>query len=255
MLRVVRYQLRGAPVHRLIELDPAHRHRWLAAIAHRRAGAVRPPARPRWSSRCGTRRYSSGAGSVTERAGIGTRNGSSASEVTTHGEMRGRKVLGEERPQRLVLPRLDVARRPVVQQAESEDPRRRLGGGHRRAERVAAAEKDAEFEFVVERPRHARIPAPMQPGGADLAARAPHRRSRHDDRRGAAVISDRHPLVVGQQRIVGPEHRADVGGVIDRRVEVGVIVDLKRHQVFEFSDAVAAPDAALPPTPDRSARR
>ncbi len=39
------------------------------------------------------------------------------------------------------------------------------------------------------------------------------------------MIADRHPFVVGKQRIVGPEHAADVGGVVDRGVEIGVVAD------------------------------
>ena len=51
-----------------------------------------------------------------------------------------------------------------------------------------------------------------------------------DDRRRASVIPDRHPLVVRQQRIVGPEHAAEVRGVLDRRIEVGVVADDRRRE-------------------------
>ena len=39
------------------------------------------------------------------------------------------------------------------------------------------------------------------------------------------MIADRHVLVVGQQRLVGPEHAADVRRVKDRRVEIRVVAD------------------------------
>ena len=39
------------------------------------------------------------------------------------------------------------------------------------------------------------------------------------------MVADRHVFVVGQQRIVGAEQLADVGGVVDAGVEVGVVAD------------------------------
>ena len=58
-----------------------------------------------------------------------------------------------------------------------------------------------------------------------LPTRPPHGRAAGDHRRGPAVIADGHVLVVRQQRVVGPHHRPDVGGVEDRRVEVRVVAD------------------------------
>ncbi|MFN9907340.1 MAG: hypothetical protein ACK56F_14670, partial [bacterium] len=46
------------------------------------------------------------------------------------------------------------------------------------------------------------------------------------------MVADRHPLVVGQQRIVGAEHAAHVRGVVHRRVEVGVVTHLHRQKQF-----------------------
>ena len=48
------------------------------------------------------------------------------------------------------------------------------------------------------------------------------------------MIADWHPLVVRKQRVVGPEHRADVRGVMDRRVEVGVVADVARQHHLYF---------------------
>ncbi|MNC80286.1 hypothetical protein D3C75_1330330 [compost metagenome] len=39
------------------------------------------------------------------------------------------------------------------------------------------------------------------------------------------MIADGHMLVVGQQRIVGPEQPTDVHGVVDAGVEVRVVAD------------------------------
>ena len=44
------------------------------------------------------------------------------------------------------------------------------------------------------------------------------------------MVADGHPLVVGEERVVGPEHRADVRGVEDGSVEVGVVADHRGQQ-------------------------
>ena len=62
----------------------------------------------------------------------------------------GAKALAEERSERLIFPGLDVARRPVVQQAEAGDVARRpaRSGSARRAR--CRADPDAELELVIE---------------------------------------------------------------------------------------------------------
>ena len=57
---------------------------------------------------------------LSARWNAGTRNGASASIVDDPRRNRRRKTLGEKRAERLVFPRLYVASRPVVQEAESE---------------------------------------------------------------------------------------------------------------------------------------
>ena len=140
----------------------------------------------------------------------------------------GAEALAEERTERLILPGLDVARRPVVQQAEAGDVLRRLGDGDGRAERVARADPDPELELVVEiaawtegRDRFARRLA--------LAVGTAHGRTRRADRGGAAVIADRNMLVVRHQRIVGPEQLAGIGGVVDAGEEIRVVADRRRE--------------------------
>src|SRR5215472_3653868 len=62
----------------------------------------------------------------------------------------GEKAFTEEWAQRLVFPRLNVARGPIVQQAESGDVARRVRDGDRCAQLVAGADPNAELELVVE---------------------------------------------------------------------------------------------------------
>src|ERR1051325_9922653 len=102
---------------------------------------------------------------------------------------RRRKVLREKRTERLVLPRLDVARQPVVDETEAEDVIERVPHRNRIAEGVAAADEDAQLQFVVEAlrgtedRRRIRIVARLSAGTFD-------RRAADDDRRRAAVIAD-----------------------------------------------------------------
>src|SRR6185437_6641620 len=66
------------------------------------------------------------------------------------GRDRGGEALGEEGTERLILPRLDVARRPVIQQTEAEHVLLRLRDGNRAAEAVAAADEHTDLELEVE---------------------------------------------------------------------------------------------------------
>ena len=136
----------------------------------------------------------------------------------------GQEILGEERPERLIFPRLEVARRPIVEQAIAGDMVARFADRDRRAELVAVADPDAELELIIEAAagpifgRSAsgalRWPFGRMTGSPD----APHRAC-------AAVVADRHIFVVRKQRIVGPELLADVGRVMNADVEVGVVAD------------------------------
>ena len=66
------------------------------------------------------------------------------------GADRGGEALRQERPERLVFPGLQVARRPVVEQAKSGDMRLGLGHANAAAERVARADPNAKLELVIE---------------------------------------------------------------------------------------------------------
>src|SRR5262249_58307426 len=74
----------------------------------------------------------------------------------------GEKAFTEEWAQRLVFPRLNVARGPIVEQAESCDVARRVGDGDRCAQLVAEADPNAELELLVE--TSARAPARVRFG-------------------------------------------------------------------------------------------
>ena len=98
------------------------------------------------------------------------------------------------------------------------------------AERGRRADIEAELELVVEIARRTDSSAPFRSRALRWPARPPHRRAADAHRRGAAVIGDRHVFVVRQQRIVGPERAAGIGGVEDRGEEVGEVADPHRQQ-------------------------
>ena len=105
-------------------------------LAHPCASAVRPRARSSYADGRASRRYASGSGSC---GGPWTRNGSSASSVTTHGETVVAKDFPKKRPERLVLPGLNVARAPIVHQEHAEDVLGSVVYGNRLAEFVRPA--------------------------------------------------------------------------------------------------------------------
>ena len=104
--------------------------------------------------------------------------------------------------------------------------------------RARHADDEAELELDVEPSRRAehgalgvrRLQLPVRPDDVGAA---------DDDRAGAAVVADRQPAPVRQQRLgVGPEHAAEVRRVLERRVEVDV-VRRPRTAVATVASAVA----------------
>ena len=180
---------------------------------------------------------------VARRAAAAARHaeGRSASSVTTQGETVVAKFLARNGPSgwysHFCMSRADQSLRRHRPKIVSARPRR---SGCGVAERVAAADEDAELQLVVEQLARAEGRASRRRAALRLAAAggAPACRSTHD-RRGAAVVADRHVLVVGQQRVVGPEHRADVGRVVHAR---------RRSRCSRRSPPAAAsrPSAAAP---------
>ena len=142
------------------------------------------------------------------------------------GERRGER-LAEERPERLVLPRLDVAGRPVVEQREAEDVLDRPLGRDRAPGLGRHADDRGDLQLDVEplgRPEEDLVPH------LALARRPGHRRPRHDDRPRPPVVADRQVAPVGQQRLAaGAEQATEVRRVLERAVEVDVVGDLDRE--------------------------
>ena len=142
---------------------------------------------------------------------------------------RGRERLAEERAERHRLPGLDVARRPVVDQAHPEDV---LAGLVERAPARRASVARTEHE-ARPRPRSrgvatARTSARRRHGPVRTAGTISVRR--HDDRAGPAVVADRQVLPVRRQRVaVRAEQPADVGRVVLGGVEVDVVGDRERQ--------------------------
>ena len=145
------------------------------------------------------------------------------------GADRGGERLGLERPERHIFPLLDIARAPVVQQDKAEDHLFGLLLAEHLAHRRRLADHDAHFEFEIEplaRPETRHLRARR----LQLAARPAHLGAGDHDGRGAAVIADRHMQPVRLQRVVlAAEHDADIGGVLLRRIEIGVAGDRERH--------------------------
>ncbi len=99
-----------------------------------------------------------------------------------------------------------------------------LPDGDGGAQGIALRHPDAQLQLIVEasagfEDRHLGVRR------LALAARAHHGLAAGAHRRGAAMIADRHIFVVGQQRIVGAEQLADIGGMMDADIEIGVIAD------------------------------
>ena len=120
------------------------------------------------------------------------------------GRNAGGKTLRQKRTQRLVFPRLQVPRRPVIEQAEASDMLGRLANGNRLANRIARADPHAHLQLIIQ----AFAGAELRNGrtrGQGLAIGTFDGGVRDADGRGAAVITDGHVLVVRQQRIVWAE--------------------------------------------------
>jgi hypothetical protein len=99
-----------------------------------------------------------------------------------------------------------------------------LGDGDGLAEGVAGADVGGYFKLVVELGGGGEGWGGVV-GAFELAAGAEDFCTANDERGRAAVVADGDPLVVGEEGLVGAEELADVGGVMDGGVEVGVVLD------------------------------
>ena len=101
----------------------------------------------------------------------------------------------------------------------------RAGHGNRRAIRITGADEDAHFELVVQAAAGTDA-GKTSAGRRFLTPRPREALTRYADGGAAAVVADGDPLVIGKERIVGPEQPADGGGVVDGNIEVGVVPNL-----------------------------
>ena len=111
----------------------------------------------------------------------------------------GRERLAQERAERHVFPRLQVARAPVVDEGGAEDVLFEVhcgytpfGCGH--------PDHEADLSLDVEAPRRAELRWSVWVGPV-LAARAPHLSTGDDDGARASVVADRQVSPVRRQRI------------------------------------------------------
>ena len=100
----------------------------------------------------GDLRYGSGSGACS---GAGTNRSSSRASGVTQAEIDVANDFPEEGAERLVLPRLDVPRAPVVDEHDAEDVVAERGARDGGAERAPDADDEAELELEVEAPARA----------------------------------------------------------------------------------------------------
>ena len=148
-------------------------------------------------------------------------------------------------PERLVLPGLDVASAPVVDEHDAEDVIAERRRRNRRSEHARHADDESQLELDVESPTRPEARRRVV-GRLRLAGGSHDRRSADDDRSRAAVVADRKMTPVRKQRIgIGAKETAEVGGVLERRVEVDVVGDLERkvnRRLLERNDVAASLD-------------
>src|SRR6185437_16833757 len=99
----------------------------------------------------------------------------------------GGEALAQERPQRHILPRLDVARAPII---EKYHTKQMIGGGSDRdrlAQLVAWPHEDGHFQFKVKGSAGTKDRR-RRPFWLTLAARPAHGRAARNNRTGASMI-------------------------------------------------------------------
>ena len=141
----------------------------------------------------------------------------------------GAKVLAEEGAEGNVLPLLDVAGGPIVEEHQAKNVVLRLGRRDALAKRFAVEGDESHFELEVEEAGRAEDGRILRVG-AGLAHGAADGRAADDNAGGPAVVPHRHVLPVGEQGVVRiAEHLADVSGMVLAGVEVRVVAHFHRH--------------------------
>src|SRR4051812_21819733 len=110
------------------------------------------------------------------------------------------ETLGEEWSERLVLPRLNVARRPIVNETEAEDVLLGLVDRNALAEFVSGADIETDLEFIVETLAGSELRR-LRGIIARLSLRTANFSSARHDARRTSVIADGDIFVIRQQRI------------------------------------------------------
>jgi hypothetical protein len=104
--------------------------------------------------------------------------------------------------------------------------------GDTHALQIAPADDGAELKLVVEPLARAERRLRLVRTFGLAGGPAERNSARYQSGR-AAVIADGHPFVIWQQRVVRPEQLADIRGVVNADVEVGVIANLARQPEFD----------------------
>jgi len=144
-----------------------------------------------------------------------------------------REVLRGEGAQRNILPRLHVARRPVVHHHHAEDAVLGLCHGQRATQSIGvAADEEGHLKLVVQQSAGS---VGRALGGVilvhlQLTAGTHHIAAVDHHRRRAPVVAHRQVQPVGLQSVVlAAEHDAHVRRVLARTVEVRVVTNGSRH--------------------------
>src|SRR5262249_33500471 len=127
--------------------------------------------------------------------------------------------------------RLNVTGGPVVEQASPEHVVLGFAERGRLSLRLAGTDEDFQCQFIVKR-RARGILRGRFSRGEHLAPWPVHPVPRNPNARCAAVVSDGNPPKVWGERLFRPEETADVHGVMNRGVEIGVAADARRNRVL-----------------------
>ncbi len=168
---------------------------------------------------------------------------------------RGGEGLAEERAEGHVLPGLDVAGGPVVEQTQAEDVV--AVGVERHGPAPLGGDADDEADLGLDVQPHGRAEdGSGVRGRLALPGGAHHVGAGHHDGAGAAVVTDRQVLPVGGQGVrgVGAENLPDVPRVVLRGVEVDVVRHLERQMQGHLGQRVEEGLDGLPVRRDRHPR-
>src|SRR5207237_3615289 len=142
----------------------------------------------------------------------------------------GAEVLGQEWPERLIFPSLNVARTPVVHQHDSKNVIFRAIDWDGRAQAVSRPYQKGGLEYEIEAARRTKSRRRTL-GRFCLASRPFHFGAADHDRAGTAMVGDRQPFPVRHERVFRPtQHRPDVMGMMIGRIKIGVISNARRRE-------------------------